>query len=67
MIEETAFDDVRLPHPDEDYNYPYGNPSTYTTCMGRAVRKCLTLHSTLRQLLLEECVHIPQRYVQTHQ
>ena len=36
--------------------------------LGRAVRKRLTLHSTLlnlRQLLLEEWVGIQQRYIQT--
>ena len=36
--------------------------------LGRAVRKHLTLHSTLLnlcQLLLEEWVYIPQRYIQT--
>ena len=36
--------------------------------LGRAVRRLLTLHRTLlnlRQLLLEEWVRIPQRYVQT--
>ena len=36
--------------------------------LGRAVRKRLTLHSTLlnlRQLLLEEWVRIPQHYIQT--
>ena len=38
--------------------------------LGRAVRKRLTIHSillNLRQLLLEEWVRIPQRYIQTHQ
>ena len=38
--------------------------------LGRAVRKRLTLHSTLlnlRQLRLEEWVRIPQRYIRTHQ
>ena len=36
--------------------------------LGRAVRKCLTLHSTLlnlRQLLLELNIVIPKRYIQT--
>ena len=36
--------------------------------LGRAVRNRLTLHSTLlnlRQVLLEEWVRIPQRYIQT--
>ena len=36
--------------------------------LGRAIRKRLTLHSTLRNLrqrLLEEWVRIPQRYIQT--